>query len=50
MAGRVGVLKRAAVNGNGSNPYGFENTELLIERGTEKDRLMLLRLLLLRKK
>jgi len=44
MAGWVGVLKRATVNRNGSNPYGFENTELLIERGKEKDRLMLLRL------
>jgi len=36
MADRVGVPKLAAVNGNTSNPYGFEKTELLIERDQEK--------------
>jgi len=37
MAELVGVPKLAVVNGNSSNPCGFEKTELLIERDKEKD-------------
>jgi len=37
MADLVGVPKLAVVNGNSSNPCGFEKTELLIERDKEKD-------------
>jgi len=37
MADRVGVPKLAVVNGNSSNPCGFEKTELLIKRDKEKD-------------